>query len=148
MQPVGGEEVASGFAVDQHPVVELADVLHRSLLDGDAGGRDRRSEGVVEHGAAYAASRAGGEAGGRADAPAGRVEVVDAGERAAGRVHAEVGELGDGSGHQPLAARLVDRPVAGLADHHGQPGAVRVERRREAHRSAAGDDEVTHRRAR
>ena len=68
-------------------------------------------------------------------------------EVAPGRVHAEVGELGDGAGHQALAAGLVDRSAARLAHDDGQPGAVRVQRGREAHGSAAGDDEVMHRRA-
>ena len=76
------------------------------------------------------------------------VEVVDAGERAAVRVHAERGELGDRAGHQPLAARLVDGAGARLADDDGQAGAVGVERRGEPDRAAAGDDDVTHRRAR
>ena len=58
--------------------------------------------------------------------------------------HAEAGQVGDGAGHQPLAAGLVDRAGARLAHHDVEAGAGGVQRGGEPDRSAAGDDQVTH----
>ena len=58
--------------------------------------------------------------------------------------HAEVGQGGDGAGHQPLAAGLVDRAGARLADLDVEAGAGGVQRGGEPDRSAAGDEQVTH----
>ena len=72
-------------------------------------------------------------------------EVADPGQPVAGRIDAERGQVGDGAGHQPLAAGLVDRAGARLADHDVEAGAGGVQRGGEPDRTAAGDHEVTHR---
>ena len=74
--------------------------------------------------------------------PAAPVDVGDAGDPVAGRVDAEVGQVRDRTGHQPLAARLVDRAGPRLADHDLEAGAGGVQRGGQADRAAAGDDEV------
>ena len=61
-----------------------------------------------------------------------------------GRVHAEGGQVGDGTGHQPLAAGLVDRAGARLADLDVEAGAGGVQRGGQPDRPAAGDHQVTH----
>ena len=144
MQPVRGDEVPSRRPVDDDVVRGLAHRGHRALLDRDAGRGDRVREGRVQDRASYAAARTGTEAGRRAGVRAARVEVVDAGQVVARGVDAEVREVEDGTGHQPLAAGLVDRARSRLVDDDVQAGPVRVQRDGETDRTAAGHHEVTH----
>ena len=146
VQAVGGDEVPGRLSVDEQVVAGVVDTGHGAGVDGDAGGGDPLGQRVVQHGAAHAASGPAGEPRRRPGTVGAAVEVADPGQLATVRVDVEGVQLGDGTGHQPLAARLVDRAGAGLAHDDGEPGAVGVQRRGEADRTAAGHHEVMHRR--
>ena len=71
-------------------------------------------------------------------------DVADAEQVLPRRLDAEVGERGDRTRHQPLAAGLVDRARALVPDRHVETGPGGVERGRQAGRTAADDEEVLH----
>ncbi len=143
MQAVGGDEVAGRLVVDEHVVAGVADRADRLGLDLDARPVERVGQGGVEGRAAHPAPGTGAEDGLRGRA--GAVDVADAGQGVPVRVDAEGREVGHGSGHQALAARLVDGAGTRLAHDDVEPGAGGVQRDGQADRAAAGDDEVTHR---
>ena len=113
VQPVRGNEVAGGLVVDEHVAATVLDLPDRALHDLDARVGHRVGERPVQRGAADPAPVAVAERRVRGAAAA---EVADPGQPVAGRVYAEGGEVGDGAGHESLAAGLVDRAGARLAD--------------------------------
>ncbi len=141
MQAVGRDQVAGRRPVDQHPVVVLGDRPHRAVLDRHAGGLDGLVQAGVQRGPAYAASGAGAEPRLGGAAP---VEVADALDVLALRVQPEPVERGHGAGQQPLAAGLVDRSGARLAEHDVEAGAGRDQGGGEADGASSGHHQVPH----
>ena len=144
VQAVGGDQVASRFAVHEQVVGPLVHGPYGAGLGRHAGVGEPGGERGLQRGASHPAARTAGEPGLRHRAAGPRVDVADAGERATVGRDAQGGEVGDRAGHQTLAARLVDRHRARLADDHVQARAGGVQGGRQADRAAAGDDEVTH----
>ncbi len=145
VEPVGCDEVAGLLAVHLEVVAVVAHAADRAGLDADARTGDLLGERRMQDRATYAPPGPGGEAGlgsGRATVT---VQVADPRDVVAVRIDPEGGELGDGTGHQALAAGLVDRAGAGLAHDDVEPGRAGVQRRRHADRPAAGHHQVTHR---
>ena len=70
------------------------------------------------------------------------VEIADAAEGPPGDRDAQRGEPARGVRHQPLAAGLVERRPAAIEDGHRETGEPGLDRRRQAGRSAADDDEI------
>ena len=141
VQAVRRDEVAGGLVVDEDVAAAVLDLADRALDDLHAGVGHRVGERPVQRRAADPAPVAVAERRVRGAAAA---EVADPGQPVAGRVHAEGGQVGDGAGHQPLAAGLVDRAGARLADLDVEAGAGGVQRGGEPDRPAAGDHQVTH----
>ncbi len=71
-----------------------------------------------------------------------RVAPADADERAALGTDPESLERLHPAGHDPLAAGLVDHPIVRVDDEHGEARARSVDRRGEARRPAASDDQI------
>ena len=70
------------------------------------------------------------------------IEVGDPDEGHPVGVDAETGEFRQRAGHEALAARLVDRPVARFDDGDVQPRHPGLDRAREADRSATGNEHL------
>ena len=94
---------------------------------------------LVQHGPPHAPPRTLGEP---VLDPGGRVDVGEAVERAAGRAHADAVQGGQRPGHQPLAARLVDRTDARLDEHDVHAVDPRLDRARQPDRPPADDDDI------
>jgi len=76
------------------------------------------------------------------------VGVADAGDGVPVERHAEPGERCDRPRHQPFTAGLVDDALPRLEDAHVEAGPGGVQGGGQPDRSPAGDQQVTHRRAR
>ncbi len=141
VESVGGDEPAGPHACRGDAGGVLPHVGDTGLAPPRAGGLRRRAERGVQFGAPHAQARPGCER--RGDVvTAGQVGVGDAGQLHAGRPDAEGREPPDASGHQALAAGLVDRRGAWLAHQHGHAGPRRVHGGRQPGRAAAGDQQV------
>ncbi len=136
VQAVGRDEVAGRLVVDEDVAAAVLDLADRALHDLHAGVGHGVGERPVQRGAADPAAVAVAERRVRGAATA---EVADPGQPVTGRVHAERGQVGDGAGHQPLAAGLVDRAGPRLADLDVEAGAGGVQRGGQPDRAAAGD---------
>ena len=87
------------------------------------------------------------QAGPAAEEPVGPVPLVqvpDPAQLIASRLHPDRGQPGHGGRHQPLAARLVDRPRPRLGHGDLEPGPGALDGRGQPGRAAAGDQDVDH----
>ena len=141
MQPVGGHQVPGRLPVDQDVVAGVDDAAHRALLDRDAGQHHRPLQPAQQRRPSYAAAGTAPE--GRVDRVR-PVDVADALQRPAFQGHAEVQQVRDRRGHQPLAAGLVDHALAGLEHDDVEAGPRGVQRRHQPDRAAAGHHQVAH----
>lgn len=148
VQPVGGDDPGRGecrpvaarvVGAHGHARVVLRHLGRAEREHLDAGGDHGLGQGGVQGGAPDAASRTGREVG-LGDAAPG--DVADAAEVVSGRVDPEAGEGLEATGHQALAAGLVDRARPRLEDDGRQTRADGIQRRGEADRAAADDDDV------
>lgn len=139
MQPVGHGKVSGASAIDAHPGGIPVHFCHPGGHHLHTGAGD----GFQQHGLQGRAPDTQTMA-----VPERRIDfalavgVADAPDRPSRRVHPEIVQIPDSSGHQALAAGLVDRAGPGVEHHGAQPGACRVERGGQPGRSGSGDDEV------
>ena len=127
-----------GF-VQAHPRGVLPDLLHPShqVLGAEVGRVG--AQGVVQRRPADATPLPRTE---QVVHVAAAVAVADAGQPVPHGIHAQAGERGQRTGHEPLAARLVHRPWPGLDHHHAQACPACLDGRGEAHRAAAHHEDV------
>lgn len=141
MKAVCRGQVASGEAGGGDGGGVLGDGADSGVDDGDVQGRQSLHQSVVQSGTAYSQAGPGYEA--RVDGVP-LVEVPDPVERAAGKFHAQAGEVRHRAVGDAFTAGLVDRCGTRLDDHDRQAGQGRSDRRGGTRWTAAGHQKIDH----
>ena len=141
VQAVGRDDVAEPFTIDEHRVVGRTHQDSGALGQRDAEVEGRVAQSRVQRGPTHPTADTVAE--GRLGSM-GPGEVADADQVVALRFDGERFERGDRTGHQPLAAGLVDR--AGSLVPHGdiETRTSGVEGGGETGGPAADDEQVSH----
>ncbi len=141
VQSVRPHEVPGAHAGRSDAVGVLLELVHPPLLERHADLAGAIAEAVVQVGPPHSSARPGREA--RAHGPLPR-DVADAHEVASRRIDSEGLEVVQRIGHEPLAAGLVDGTRSRFDDGDVEAAQAGADGGRQAHRAAAGDQEVDH----
>jgi hypothetical protein len=141
MQSVGGDQVAGLDAGRGHTLAVLGEPGYPDRHDrnGELGGPG--GERGVQCGAPHAQAVTVAE---QCVGAAAGVQVADSAEGPPGRVDSDRRQPRHGARHQPLTARLVDRPGARLGHGDREAGLGTADRRGQPGRAAAHDQNVDH----